>query len=96
MLLRSLAYDKEVQYVPGRTQHLANMMSRSYLPAKGKDTYSEFEAVNVVQFLPIGQERLEKCRLETERDSTMQVPKTTILKGWPEDKSRFPFGDTLL
>lgn len=64
------------------------MMSRSYLPAKGQDTYSEFKAVNVVQFLPIGQERLEKFRLETERDSTMQVLKTTILKGWPEDKSR--------
>ena len=87
MLLRSLAYDIEVQYVPGRTQHLADMMSRSYLPAKGQETHSEFEAVNVVQFLPIGQERLEKFRLETERDSTMQVLKTTILKGWPEEKS---------
>ena len=52
-----LAYDIEV---PGRTQHLADMMSRSYLPAKGQETYSEFEAVNVVQFLPIGQERLER------------------------------------
>ena len=64
-----------------------DMMSRSYLPAKGQETYSEFEAVNVVQFLPIGQERLEKFRLETERDGTMQVLKTTILKGWPEEKS---------
>ena len=90
MLLRSLAYDIEVQYVPGRTQHLADMMSRSYLPAEGQDTHSEFEAVNVVQFLPIGRERLEKFRLETERDGTMQVLKATILKGWPEDKSRVP------
>ena len=49
------------------------MMSRSYVPAKSQDIYSEFEAVNVVQFLPGGQERLEKFRLETERDSTMQV-----------------------
>ena len=79
MLLRSLAYDIEVQYVPGRTQHLAGMMSRSYLPAKGQGIYSEFEGVNAVQFLPIGQERLEKFRLKTERDSTMQVLKTTIL-----------------
>ena len=62
-------------------------MRRSYLPAKGQETYSEFEAVNIVQFLPIGQERLEKFRLETERDGTMQVLKTTILKGWPEEKS---------
>ena len=45
MLLRSLAYDIEVQYVPGHTQYLADMMTISYLPAKGQDTYSEFEAV---------------------------------------------------
>ena len=31
---------------------------------------------------------MEKFQLKTERDSTMQVLKTTILKGWPEDKSR--------
>ena len=30
---------------------------------------------------------MEKFQLKTERDSTMQVLKTTILKGWPEDKS---------
>ena len=67
MLLRSLAYDIEVQYVPGRTQHLADTMSRSYLPAKGQETYSEFEAVNVVQFLPIGQERLEKVSTQNRK-----------------------------
>ena len=88
MLLRSLAYDIKVQHVPGCTQQMADMMSRSYLPAKSQDTYSEFEAMNAVQFLRIGKERLEKFRLETERDSTMQVLKTTIVKGWPEDKSR--------
>ena len=51
MLLRSLAYDIEVQYVPDHTQHLADMMSRSCLPAEGQGTFTEFEAVNVVQFL---------------------------------------------
>ena len=29
-------------------------------------------------------------RLETEKDETLQVLKTTILKGWPEDKSKVP------
>ena len=51
ILLRSLAYDIEVQYVPGLTQHLADMMSRSYLPTQCQDTYSEFELVSAVQFL---------------------------------------------
>lgn len=53
MLLRRVAYDIEVQYVPGRTQHLADMMSRSYLPTESQDTYREFEVVNAVQFLPM-------------------------------------------
>ena len=87
MLFTSLAYDIEVQYIPGHTQHLADMMSRSYLHAKGQDTYSDFEAVNVVHVLPVGQGRLEKFWLESERDSTMQVLKTTILKDCPEGKS---------
>ena len=49
MLLTSLAYHIEVQYVRGRTQHLADMMSRSYLPTDSQDTSSEFEVVNAVQ-----------------------------------------------
>ena len=90
MLLRSLAYDIEVQYSPGHTQHLADMMSRSYLPADGQGTCNEFEFVNAVQFLPIGQGKLQKFRVETEQDDTLQSLKTTILKGWPEDKSNVP------
>ena len=90
MVLTSLAYDIEVQHVRGRTQHLADMTSRSYLPTDSQDTYSEFEVVNAVQFLPMGQEKLAKFRLEPEIDNTLQVLKMVILKGWPEDKSKDP------
>ena len=88
MLLTSLAYDIEVQYVRGRTQHLADMMSRSYLPKDSQDTYSEFEVVNAIQFIAMGQEKLEHFRLETEQDDTLEVLKTTILKGRQEDKPK--------
>ena len=46
--------------------------------------------MNAVQFLPMGQTRLQKFRLKTERENTLQVLKTTILKGCPEDKSKVP------
>ena len=36
----------------------------------------------------MGQGRLQKFRLETEKDDILQALKTTILKGWPEDKSK--------
>ena len=79
MLLRSLAYDIDFQYTPGHTQHLADMMSRSFLPADGQANPSEFESVNVVQFLPVRQERIQKIQLKTAKDETLQVLMNTIL-----------------
>lgn len=84
LLLRTLAYDIDVQYVPGHTR------DRSYLPADGQETSNEFEVVNAVQFLPMRQERVQKIQLETARDETLQLLKATILKGWPEDRSKIP------
>ena len=60
ILLRSLAYDIEVQYIPSHIKHLADMMSRPYLPTNSQDTNSVFKVVNAVQFFPMGQEKLEK------------------------------------
>lgn len=36
------------------------------------------------------QERVQKIQLETARDETLQLLKATILKGWPEDRSKIP------
>ena len=81
ILLRSLAYDIEVQYILSHIKHLADMMSRSYLPTNSQDAYSVFKVMNAVQFFPMGQETLQKFWLEK---------KKTILKGWPEDNSKVP------
>ena len=67
MLLRSLAYDIDIQYTPGHTQHLADMMSRSFLPADLQAHPSEFESVNAVQFLPMRQERYRKSNSRLQR-----------------------------
>ena len=88
MLLRSLAYDIDVQYTPGHTQHLADMMKKSSPPADGQANPSEFESVNAVQFLPMRQERVQKIQLETAEDETLHLLMDTILKGWPEDRSK--------
>lgn len=60
ILLRSLAYDIEVQYIPSHTKHLADMMRRSHLTTDSQDSYSVFKVVNVVQFFPTGQEKLQR------------------------------------
>ena len=48
MLLRVLAYDTDYQYTSGHTQHLAEMMSRSFILAGNQGTPNEFEAINAV------------------------------------------------
>ena len=90
MLLRSLAYDIEVQHCPGKSMHLADMMSRSFLPINSKGGQEEFEAVNAVKFLPMREERIQEIRHETDKDETLQMLKATILQGWPDDKSKIP------
>ncbi|KAK2566265.1 Retrovirus-related Pol polyprotein from transposon 17.6 [Acropora cervicornis] len=87
MLLRILAHYIGVQYTPGYTQHLADMMSRSFIPAGNQGTPSEFEAINAVQFLPMRPEKIQKLQLETSKDETLQLLKATILEGWPEERS---------
>ena len=83
--LKILLKTLEVQYVPSHTQHLADMMSRSYLPT-AKIPIARLKGwVPSNSFLCV-----EKFRLETKKDNTLQVLKTTILKAWPEDKSKVP------
>ena len=90
MLLRCLAYDVKIQYNPGTTMHLADMMSRAYLPTTDQKSRDEFECVNAVKFLPMREEKIQQIRAASERDGTMQLLKTTILEGWPEDKDKLP------
>ena len=90
MLLRILAYDINVQYTPGHTQHLADMMSSSFLPADNQGTPNEFEVINAVQFLPMRPEKIQKLQLETSKDETLQLLKATIVEGWQEDRSKLP------
>ena len=90
MLLRCLAYDVDIKYNPGSSMHLADMMSRSYLPATCEDNQTEFETVNAVKFLPMREERIQQVRQATEKDNCLQLLKTTILKGWPDDKAKIP------
>ena len=70
--------------------HLADMMSRAYLPTTDQKSRDEFECVNAVKFLPMREEKIQQIRAASERDGTMQLLKTTILEGWPEDKDKLP------
>lgn len=85
MLLRVQQYDIEVIYRRGKDMHVADMLSRAYLPNK-ESKQVEFEKVNMIRFLPIGDERIEQIRRETEGDEVLQMLRQVILQGWPDDK----------
>lgn len=67
MLLRILAYDIDVQYTPGHTQHLTDIMSRSFIPAGNQGTPNEFEVINAVQFLSMRQRRYRNSNSKPQR-----------------------------
>ena len=81
MMMRFQKYDFTVHYERGKNMHLADMLSRAYLPYKGKD---DFESVNMVRYLPISDQRLDEIRAATRKDQSLRELSETILVGWPE------------
>jgi hypothetical protein len=89
MMLRIQGYDITVTYKKGKEMYLADTLSRAYLNSS-ENTQGEFEHVNMVRFLSIGDERLSKLKEETEKDDNLQKLKTVIMRGWPNDKHQVP------
>ena len=89
MLIRLQKYDLVVQYERGSRMFLADTLSRAYLPS-GAQIESEFETINMMNYLPISEARLLQIQRETEQDESLQVLKAVIQHGWPENKSTLP------
>ena len=68
--------------------YIADLLSRAYLV--GSEDGKEFELVNMVKLLPARDQKISEIQRETEADQTLQVVKSLILKGWPNDKSDIP------
>ena len=88
MMMRLQKYTFEVTYERGKNMHLADTLSRVYLPTEGNLQDREFEYINMASYLPIAEERLEEIRRETRNDPSLQELKCVITLGWPEDKSK--------
>lgn len=88
MLMRIHGYNVEIRYQKGVKMYISDMLSRAYLPHPG--TASEFEQVNMVGYLPIRPERLKLLIAHTESDEALQLLKTVIKSGWPEEKHQLP------
>ena len=70
VMMRLQKHDFTVHYERGKNMHLANMLSRAYLPFKGKEV-DDIESVSLVRYLPTSDQRLDKIIAETRRDQSL-------------------------
>ena len=89
MLLRLLQYDIEVIYKKGTEMHIADMLSRAYLPLDPHHK-DQFSRVNAVCHLRISEQRLRDLQQATKEDKNLTMLKNVILQGWPDTKETLP------
>ena len=76
--------------------YIADHLSRAYLASQGEEdkeiqVYAlEVETLNRLDSLTVSSEKLPRLQNETEQDTVFQTLKTTVLVGWPEQKSQIP------
>ena len=85
MVMRVLAYDIELSYLPGTKMVLADALSRAYL--KNKDNpQADIEKINALSYVPMTQEKINKILEATQNDHSLQELQDYVITSWP-DKS---------
>ena len=85
MIMRLQKYNINVHYGCGAKMYIADLLSRAFLPEVGRKDVKELELLNVTKLLPVSDQKLSEIQRETAADQTLQVVKSLILKGWPND-----------
>ena len=72
MMLRLQKYHYEVRYERGENLHLADTLSRAYLPTTTHPSGAEFEHIHSAAFLPVSTSRLKEIQTATESDKALR------------------------
>lgn len=82
--LKLLKYSLNVYYVPGRSVHFADMLSRASLKSDSIDDM--FDMVHLAsKYLPISEARKAELRNETAKDETLSKVHDYYYNGWPRE-----------
>ena len=105
MLLRLQKFDLDVSYRKGTEMHMADPLSRAYLPlvkqdvvdtqevwnvADTRSTEVETEYVDMAESVPIRKLTLQEIKSATEVDAEVQALVPIITQGWPERRAEVP------
>ena len=91
MYLRLQKYDVKITYKKGEQLFIADTLSRAYQQKPddvqnvvGKEDFSiQLEEVNLVEEVPIADERLHDLKRATAADPTLQKIRLNVENGWP-------------
>uniref|UniRef100_A0AAQ5XUM9 Gypsy retrotransposon integrase-like protein 1 n=1 Tax=Amphiprion ocellaris TaxID=80972 RepID=A0AAQ5XUM9_AMPOC len=94
MLIRLQKYDVHMIYTQGKYMYTADTLSRAVDKGEHEDSEKSAETQAyvdmIVTSLPVTADKTEQIRRETNADETMKELKSTIQKGWPENKKDCP------
>ena len=89
MLLRLQKYDVNIKYVPGKELILTDALSR--LPGHESHEMSGMD-VQIHKVQQVSLSKLDKIRLETDRDESLRALREIIRRGWPDSQQDIPSG----
>jgi len=106
MLLHLQKFHLEVSYRKGTEMHMADPLSRAYLPLVKQDTVDtqevwnvadtrsptevETEYIDIAESVPIRKLTLQEIKSATEGDAEFQALAPIITQGWPERRADVP------
>ena len=88
MMMRMLHYDVEIRWVKGKDMHIADLLSRAYLPDTTEAT--DFAEVSAISHTGMSDEQIQELKTHTSQDETLQELKKVIIDGWPDEKNQVP------
>lgn len=83
LLLKTLAYDLKVQHVPGKLMHIADALSRDFLPCQPNDEVLMTQVHSVSSVIVTNVEK--QYAKETLSDETLQQVIDFYNNGWPNN-----------
>nr|XP_054606603.1 uncharacterized protein K02A2.6-like [Nothobranchius furzeri] len=90
MLIRLQKYDVHMIYTKGKYMYTADTLSRAVDKEEHEDLEKSLDIQAYVDMvmtsLPVSADRSEQIKIETNADEVMNELKSTIMKGWPENK----------